>query len=513
MTTITNFADLNRYDQHHLRSVGRDDLAADGWPEPDMTIVNPERSPAPVMSDEDFNAVFGHWADWIRSAAAVKNAPTDYVALALLSTASAIIGNTRWAVPWDGWKEPPILWGMLVGDPSSGKSPALDAVLDPLKDIDAALSRQFEQDRAEWSASDELAGIALAQWKSEAKAALAEGEDAPPKPSDAGPAPIRKRVRISDVTTEKVAELVQATWRGLLLSRDELSGWIASMDRYSGGGDRPFWLEAFGGRSYTVDRKTSPDPIIVDHLAVAVLGGTQPDKLDSLLVRSDDDGMVARILTVIPDPVPLQRPTVAFDTETPLTALRRLHSLQGAADEHGNLRPFFVHFSDDAAHALDEFRAQCRAWEADVTGLMKGHVGKLPGLAVRVSLVLALLDWAIDPNAEDVTSISASHLGRACHYVGDHLRLHALRAYGTTSLPTELKAARRLGEIILRERITQISTRDVQRRQLAGLQSAKEIAPAFTALVDAGWLALMPSENGGRPSKKYAVNPHLEDAR
>lgn len=506
MTTITNFSDLNRQDQYHLRSVGRDDLAADGWAEPDMTIVNPERPPAPVMSDADFDAVFGKWSSWIRPAAAVKNAPADYVALALLSTSSAIIGNARWAVPWDGWKEPPILWGMLVGDPSSGKSPALDTVLDPLKDIDAALSRQFEQERAEWSAKDELAGIAQAQWKAEAKAALADGEDAPPKPPGAGSAPIRKRVRISDVTTEKVAELVQATWRGLLLSRDELSGWIASMDRYSGGGDRQFWLETFGGRSYTVDRKNSPDPIIVDHLSVAVLGGTQPDKLDSLLVRSDDDGMAARFLTVFPDPVPVQRPTVAFDAETPLRALRRLHSLKGSLDEHGNLRPVFVHFSDEAAQALHEFRAQCRAWEADVAGLMKGHVGKLPGLAVRVSLVLALLDWAIDDKADDVTSISASHLGRACHYVGEHLRLHALRAYGKTSYPPELKAARKLGELILRERLTELNTRTIQRRELSGLLSAKEIGPAVQVLIDAGWLR--PRQERAR--KSYDVNPHLE---
>ncbi|WP_240778634.1 DUF3987 domain-containing protein, partial [Salipiger aestuarii] len=89
---------------------------------------------------------------------------------------------------------------------------------------------------------------------------------------------------ITDATTEKVAELLAQTWRGLLMSRDELSGWLASMDRYSGGGDRPFWLEAYGGRSYPVDRKSSPEPIIVDHLTVAVLGGTQPDKLARLLV-------------------------------------------------------------------------------------------------------------------------------------------------------------------------------------------------------------------------------------
>ena len=38
--------------------------------------------------------MFGPWADWLRTAAEVKGAPVDFVALALLSTASAIIGKT-----------------------------------------------------------------------------------------------------------------------------------------------------------------------------------------------------------------------------------------------------------------------------------------------------------------------------------------------------------------------------------------------------------------------------------
>lgn len=85
--------------------------------------------------------------------------------------------------------------------------------------------------------------------------------------------PIRQRLRVSDATTEKMAELLSQTSRGLLMYRDELSGWLGGMDRYSNRGDRPFWLEAYGGRSFTVDRKSAPDPIIVDRLSVAVIGG------------------------------------------------------------------------------------------------------------------------------------------------------------------------------------------------------------------------------------------------
>lgn len=143
----------------------------------------------------------------------------------------------------------------------------------------------------------------------------------------------------------------------LLLSRDELSGWLGSMDRYNGGGDRPFWIEAHGGRTYTVDRKSLPEPITVDHLSVSILGGTQPDKLDSLLVKTDDDGLLARFLTVFPEPTPPRRPTVGIDAEKPIAAFKRLHSLQPTIDDAGNKRPLFIHLEEDARDALPSFAA------------------------------------------------------------------------------------------------------------------------------------------------------------
>lgn len=484
------------------------------WPTPDTTIIRPERAPAPEMSDKDFNTVFGPWADWLRAAAEVKGAPVDFVALALLSTASAIVGNTRWVVPWEGWKEPPIIWGMLIGDPSSGKSPALDAILDPVKMIDNALSADYQSARQEWADKDEIAKLILSKWKADAKAAIAEGEDPParPKEADAGAPPIRGRIRITDTTTEKAADLMRDSWRGLLLSRDELSGWLGSMDRYSGGGDRPFWLESFGGRGFTVDRKNSPEPIIVDHLSIAILGGTQPDKLDSLLVHNDDDGLLARFLTVFPNPAPLRRPTAVLDTTRAQEALERLSGLQAYEDDQGEKRPFFLYLDEPAQEALQAFRQQCQDWESEVSGLMKSHIGKLPGLAVRVAAILALLDSAIG-DGEHVTGINAAHLGRACHYVGEHLRRHAYRAYGAASMPPEVKAASRIGEIIRAEGLRQISTRVIQRRGLVGLQSAKEIGPAFAVLQGADWIAPIPQSGPGRPAKVYAVNPKVEDLK
>lgn len=486
-----------------------------GWPEPDLSVAQPQRPPAPVMDDTAFSRVFGPWASWIQTAAKVKGVPVDYIAAALLGTASAVIGNARWAAPWEGWKEPPVLWVMLVGDPSAGKSPALDAVLDPIKEIERGLSEDYKARRKDWEAKDEIAALALAQWKADAKKAIAEGQDAPPKPegAEAGLQPIRERITISDVTTEKVASLLAASWRGLLLSRDELSGWLGSMDRYNGGGDRPFWLEAYGGRSYTVDRKSSPEPIIVDHLSVAILGGTQPDKLARLLVNTDDDGLLARFLTVFPEPVPLSRPDREIDAAKMQAAFERLRALPSAFDENGNKRPFIVPFSDSAANALQEFRAECRTWEADVTGLFKGHIGKMPGLVVRVACVLAHLDWATSPGAPFPDEINHQHVGRACYLVGEHMRRHAFRAYGSAEPPEEIRNARKLAALLLRDKVRRLSVRDIQRRDLGGLQSAKQIEAALVVLEQGDWLRKGMEETGGRPRAFYVVNPKLWGAK
>jgi len=104
------------------------------------------------------------------------------------------------------------------------------------------------------------------------------------------------------VTIERVASLIAtAAPKGLLIIRDELPGWITGMTAYNEAG-RSFWLEAYGGRPYRVERQKHPDPIIVPRLAVGVFGTVQPDRLRALM-DSTDDGLLARILWAWPEPI------------------------------------------------------------------------------------------------------------------------------------------------------------------------------------------------------------------
>ena len=106
---------------------------------------------------------------------------------------------------------------------------------------------------------------------------------------------------MTDSTVERLGVILANQPRGTSMARDELAGWLMGMTRYGGGrSDRLFWLEAYGGWGYRVERM-GREPLYIDWLSVGVTGSIQPDRLRSLLMKSDDDGLLARVLPIWPD--------------------------------------------------------------------------------------------------------------------------------------------------------------------------------------------------------------------
>src|SRR5680860_1103921 len=81
-------------------------------------------------------------------------------------------------------------------------------------------------------------------------------------------------------TVEGLGSLLADNPRGLLLCRDELSGWIKAMNQYKGGkgADREFFLSVFTGEPIVIDRKNSPT-INISNPFLAIVGGITPDNV------------------------------------------------------------------------------------------------------------------------------------------------------------------------------------------------------------------------------------------
>ncbi len=144
------------------------------WPAPEARFLRPELPAPPVLPLAE--VVGPRLAAWVRAAAQAKGAPPDYVFASLLVMAGATIGNARWVAPWKGWAEPPIIWAMCIGLPSAGKSPAIDAVLTPLRNTEKPLRQEAEAQMKAWTEKADEAKLVLSAWREVAKAAIKSGD-------------------------------------------------------------------------------------------------------------------------------------------------------------------------------------------------------------------------------------------------------------------------------------------------------------------------------------------------
>jgi hypothetical protein len=304
----------------------------------------------------------------------------SYLALPLLTAIAAAIGNTRRLELKRGWSAPPILWGAIVGESGTAKTPAFKLVMRPIRERQRkALERhaeeikEYEADLARWEKE-------MAAWKRDKDAA----SDPPPKPDP----PQAERFIVSDTTVEALAPIHLANPRGLLLARDELAGWIGSFDRYAGkgraGADSANWLSMFNAESIIVDRKTGiPRTIHVPQAAVCVSGGIQPAILKRALgIEHRESGLAARLLLACP-PRKAKRWTEADidpSAEAELARLfDRLFELQPTHGDDGEARPVLVRLSADAKTAWKAYYNAHAVEQVDLAGDMAAAWSKLAG--------------------------------------------------------------------------------------------------------------------------------------
>jgi hypothetical protein len=384
---------------------------------------------------------------------------------------------------------------------------------DVLPEIERRMLADFPDQLSEWRADLEFGKAAEEKWKSEVRDALKRGTRPPQPPSTgARQEPQTPRLRQHDITIEKVASLLATSApKGLLICRDELAGWIGGMTAYNEAG-RAFWIEAYGGRPYRVERQKHPEPIVIPRLAVAVYGGTQPDKL-AMLMREADDGLLGRILWAWPEPVPFRLGNAVPGAQWAIAALDRLRELELQLGDPS--QPIMVPLTPKAREIIEEFSREMQERQSSAGGLLRSALGKARGAALRLSLVLELLWWCgEDGMAPPPNAISGRAFAAAALLVGDYFMSMAERVYGDAVSTREDRNAATLARWIMRERPSEVHPRHLQRVvRLPGLRTADDIRAVAAVLVEADWLRQpVPSAQfGPRARTAYPVNPRLWD--
>lgn len=431
------------------------------WETPDLSLVHLPTPAVPKLPIEIFGEA---WGEWIKAAAAAHNAPEDYIAASLLGVAGALMGNARQVVS-GSFKEPPLLWMMLVGKPSSGKTPALLPFQSILDDLEEEISR------------GSLPGF----WD--------------------GDCDLEPQFRVVDVTPAAAAEVACSSPKGLLLIKDELSSWFR---RY---GKADFWLEAFMAGRFVVNRK-GKQSIKIKRLAISVLGGCQPDPLRSFIETDVDRGFTTRWLYIYPEPRMPGR-SRSLDLKLAKSALRRLAQLDLFEG-----KPVTKKVSRSAAQRSDRWNLLTHERKMEEDGVVGGWLGKQAGTALRLALIIEYLWWSAQADAPEPEEVSNKAYKAATRFIEDYATPMMLRTLNVAASTPEDREALALIRVLKRDRLSHFNARDLRRSGRAlGLLTEPNVLPsACDELEEAGLIRRIKFRAGDKPGRAradYEVNPVL----
>jgi hypothetical protein len=394
------------------------------------------------------------------------------------------------------------------------KSPALREAIKPLTELEKSGAEFAQEELDKQKTLDELSKLKVKKIKQQAQELYAENleEDAiklldelKPRTLDIG----QYRYIVNDASVEKLGELLNENPNGMLLVRDELSGWVAKLSQEDGQSERAFYLECFDGNSrFTYDR-IGRGTIVIENCTLSLVGGIQPSKISRLIGMAmngrADDGLVQRLqLSVFPDTNTRwewrdQSPNAqAYDRYR--ESVRTLHSLDVKTMNSRTLR-----FTPDAQKLFADWMVEHRKDidDADHHPVIQSHFAKTPKAIAGLALLFELVSGGRAHVGVEATS-------QALHWAA-YLRSHALRLYGI-STSNAIDSAKRVAN--RREKLPAAFTaRDVRRKGWAGLTEQNDVRAALDCLVDHHHLIEVPkvtSSDGGRPTMQYRWNPVLD---
>ena len=317
--------------------------------------------------------------------------------------------------------------------------------------------------------------------------------------------PSRRRIIVKDATVESLGELLSKNPTGLLLERDELTGWLARIQREDAQEERAFFLEAWNGTgSFTVDR-IGRGHISIPRCCVSIIGGIQPSKL-SPLVRSAvtakaDDGLIQRFqLAVWPDDCKQWRWIDRYPSKDAKQAysevFNQLWSLP-VPDPDEEL-PFLRFTPEAQAYFIkwsEEHQAEIR--ESEHVDAVQSHLLKMDVTVASLALLFELVAGGREAVGVDATLLALAW--------SDYLKSHANRIYSAGT------ASGLHGAKLLLKRKDKLpdgfKARDIKRRGWAGLTDAEVVSDALDILCEHGYLIEQPvNPSLGRPTVTYRWN-------
>jgi hypothetical protein len=407
-----------------------------------------------------------------------------------------------------GFKVPPVLWLMTLGDPADKKSPGSRPMLTAIKDIEAEDRPRYQKELLDWEGKE--AAYASAKKNFLAFSASPDallGAQAPAVP-EMPPQPVPLKITVSDITSQKLVRSAAERPRGLLCYLDEMNSWIRKLTDKTSGEDRSAWVVSYESEHYEMDR-VGAGAIHCENLAVSIYGNIQPQVFKQNLASLAADGLLQRFIPAIlrGNKTKLGNPVPEYMTSSRAweNTLRLVYALP----------PQTYRMSPQAYEAFRDFQSWYEGAKRDERLLNASSeymtaFGKLEGTAGRLILMMHLMESPFSPHV-DVEVV--------------HRVVHIVRGY---IIPAFRYALGELAGVLddsfdqwMTDYIIQVSS-DTQtvdlrslkrsaRRQLEGKnewQKDQMVLDAMHTLERAGWV-LQIDEKMNKHQVVWAINPSI----
>ena len=198
-----------------------------------------------------------------------------------------------------GFKVPPVLWLMTIGEPADKKTPGSSPMFTVLKDLELEDMPRFKKEMLHWEGKEAAYVAAKKNFlTSAASPEFVVGNEVLPDVPDLPPQPSPLKITVSDITSQKLVRIASERPRGLLCYLDEMNAWCRKMTDRNSGEDRSTWVVSYESTYYEMDRVQSGS-VHCQNLAVSIFGNIQPRVFRECMASLSSDGLLQRFLPAV----------------------------------------------------------------------------------------------------------------------------------------------------------------------------------------------------------------------
>lgn len=315
-----------------------------------------------------------------------ENYNVDFTAASFFTVFASAMGNT-WSVRFRAsWISRPIIYIVLIGSPSCGKTPPLQQAIAPLLKIDSEYDRTYCKEMESYRKWERMTP------KQREKNALPEDM----------PIPQRKCHVVVDSTVEALIGALRDNVRGVLMYKDELESLLANFNRYNGS-DESYFLSLFSGTPFKYSRKSNNEHIFLSNPYCSIIGTTQPGRINEQFGgKRLMNGFSSRFLKVYPEinEMPGWNDTEMQDEVLTNweTIIRKVVSITTQTDKEGNVISKELSFSLEAKQRIIRWKEEVSnsAYSSTESDAIRALCGKLETYIIRFCLVIQIMRGICD---------------------------------------------------------------------------------------------------------------------